>query len=71
MTPVAAMLLLRGLDLLLLGIEVAPDVAKAFGEISSDLKKIILERRDPTDEEFAKLMALADAVHQKIQEGGS
>ena len=68
MSPASLALLLRGLDLLVLGIEMAPAIREAFTDVTAAVKKMAEEGRDPTPEEWARLDTLRDTIHRQIQE---
>ncbi len=67
MSPNALLLLLKGLDLLVLGIQAAPAVRRAFGDITLSVRGMVEEGRDPTPEEWAQLDKLRDTIHHQIQ----
>ena len=68
MSPAALTLLLKGLDLLVLGIEMAPAIREAFSGITRAVQIMVSENRDPTPEEWARLDTLRDTIHRQIQE---
>jgi hypothetical protein len=68
MNPTTLTLLLRGLDLLVLGIEVAPEIRNTFTTITEDVSNMLAEGRVPTPAEWARLDTLRDQVHQRIKE---
>ena len=68
MSPASLALLLKGLDLLVLGIEMAPAIRAAFTDLTASVRVMVKEGRDPTPAEWATLDVLRDAIHQKIQE---
>lgn len=61
-------LLLRGLDILVLGIEMAPAIRAAFQDLTAVVAVMVSKGRDPTADEWGKLDTLQDAVHAAIQE---
>ena len=67
MNASAALMLLKGIDLLMLSIEVAPNIRLAFAGVSDAMKVIVSEGRDPNSYEWAKLDELRDQVHLAIQ----
>lgn len=68
MNVATLILLLKGLDMLVLGIEMAPMVRVAFMNITASVRSMIDEGRDPTAGEWADLDILRDALHVAIQE---
>lgn len=68
MNTSALLLLIKALDLLVMGLTVAPNVVNMFQEIISDVQVMIREGRDPTPAEWASLDLLRDEVHRTIQE---
>ena len=68
MSPAALTLLLKGLDLLVLGIEMAPSIREAFSDVTSAVRNMVEEDRDPTQVEWAQLDTLRDTIHKSIQE---
>jgi len=67
MTAAQAALLLRGIDLLILGITVAPQIKAAFSSITDELQVMIDEGRDPSPEEMEAIFTRARSVHGQIQ----
>ncbi len=67
MTAATLVLLVKGLDLLVLGIEMAPAVRSAFQSITDSVRLMVEEDRDPTPAEWAQLDELRDQVHRSIQ----
>ena len=68
MSPAALTLLLKGLDLLVLGLEMAPAIREAFSNVTSAVQVMVYENRDPTPAEWARLDTLRDTLHRSIQE---
>ncbi|MEE9598176.1 MAG: hypothetical protein V3V96_15500 [Acidiferrobacterales bacterium] len=68
MNPAAFTLLLKGLDVLVLGIEMAPAIRALFQDITSSVRKMVAEERDPTLYEWTQLDKLRDEIHRQIQE---
>ncbi len=68
MSPGALVVLLRGLDLLVLGLEMAPAIRAAFSTVTRDVEIMLEEDRDPTPEEWARLDELRNTIHRSIQE---
>ena len=64
----ALLLLLKALDLLVLGIEMAPAIREAFSDVTAAVKAMTEEGRDPTPAEWARLDTLRDTIHRQIQE---
>lgn len=71
MTNSAMVLLLKGLDLLVLGITMSPAIRVAFSDITMSVQAMVVEGRNPTTEEWRKLDILRDTVHRGIQEAGA
>ena len=71
MNPSAFLLLIKALDLLVLGIEMAPAIRGAFMDVTLAVRRMAEEGRDPTPEEWAQLDTLRDTIHWKIQEAHS
>ena len=68
MTAATLVLLVQGLDLLVLGIEMAPQIRAAFQDMTAAVRTMVEEDRDPTPAEWATLDTLRDTIHLKIQE---
>lgn len=68
MTVATLTLLLKGLDLVMLGIEMSPQIRAAFQDVTKAVQVMLDEGRDPTDAEWAQLDTLRDTVHRQIQE---
>ena len=68
MTPTTAVFLLKGLDLLILGLEMAPHIRVAFANVTVMVETMVTEERDPTTTEWAELTKLSSALHERIQE---
>ena len=68
MTAATLILLVKGLDLLVLGIEMAPAIRSAFTDMTSAVRTMVEEGRDPTPAEWATLDTLRDTLHRQIQE---
>ena len=68
MTAATLILLVKGLDLLVLGIEMAPAIRSAFTDMTSAVRTMVEEGRDPTPAEWAMLDTLRDTLHRQIQE---
>ena len=69
MSTAALTLLLKSLDLLVLGLEVAPNIRTAFADVTASVQLMINEGRDPTPVEWAKLDELRNTIHFQIQVG--
>ena len=61
-------LLLKALDLALLGIQFTPAIRLLFVDITTSVKLMVAKERDPTAEEWELLDALRDTIHKAIQE---
>lgn len=68
MSASALILLLKAIDLVTMGITLAPAVREAFSKITVSVRLMVAERRDPTIEEWDKLDTLRDTIHEAIQE---
>ncbi len=68
MTAATLVLLVKGLDLLVLGIEMAPAIRSAFMDMTAAVRTMVEEGRDPTLTEWARLDELRDTVHRSIQD---
>ncbi len=68
MSPGALTLLLKSLDLLVLGITMTPNIRAAFVDVTASVQIMVTEGREPTAAEWAKLDTLRDSIHRKIQE---
>ena len=68
MTAATLVLLVKGLDLLVLGIEMAPAIRSAFTDMTAAVRLMVEEGRDPTPVEWATLDTLRDTIHRQIQE---
>ena len=67
MTPASLSLLLKGLDLLVLGLNVAPEVMRAFKNITANVQLMVNQGRDPTPDEWRLIDNLRDEIHREIQ----
>lgn len=57
MNPTTAMMILKLLDLLVLGINLAPEIKRSFLENKSKIQKMIEEERNPTIDEWDTLIS--------------
>ncbi len=68
MSTSAFLLLIKALDLLVLGIEMAPAIREAFMGVTLSVRNMVEQGRDPTSFEWAQLDELRDTIHRQIQE---
>ena len=61
MAPSTALLVLRLVDLLAMGVQLAPEIRARFDDASARVKRMVEEGRDPTPEEWAEIDAETDA----------
>ena len=67
MTQAAMLLLLRTLDLLVIGIEMSPLILATFRQITASVTLMVVENRNPSPDEWRQLDQLRDLIHEKIQ----
>ena len=67
MTPSTAAFLLKGLNLVMLGLEMAPEIRIAFGNVTALVGAMVREERNPTTTEWAELEAFTRLIHERIQ----
>lgn len=67
MNPAMLTLLIKSLDLLVLGINMSSHIRAAFMTITASVQVMINEGRDPTVEEWTNLDYLRDMLHETIQ----
>lgn len=65
--PTTAQAILKALDLIVLGITLAPSIKAAWDEYRAKLQVMIAEGRDPTEDEWNELLAIVNKNSQDLQ----
>ncbi len=69
MNPQTALMILRMVDLLAAGLQLAPEIRARYAATSAKVKKMVTEGREPTPEEWAALDAETDDLLAQINAG--
>lgn len=67
MTQQTAMMLLRLIDLVALGATMAPTLRASYDDLSTRLKSMVADGRDPTPEEWSTIDAETDRLMREIE----
>lgn len=67
MNPATALLILRVLDMLVAGLELAPALKRRASGATARIKVMIEEDRDPTPEEWDELLVETDNLTDSIR----
>ena len=70
MDPTIARLILATLNLILTGVQLAPEAKRRASALKAMLTKIVQENRDPTDEEWAAIDAADDDLEARLRAAG-
>ena len=68
MSETTLLLILRILDLLALGLKLAPELQARYNRLTGRLKLMVQEGRNPTEQEFAEILDETDDLSKRIQE---
>jgi len=63
------LLVLRMIDLLALGVGLAPEIRTRFDETNGRIRALVAEGRDPTPEEWSALDAETEDLFRRLQGG--
>lgn len=67
MNPQTILLILKAMDLVVAGVQLVGESKARYNRLSGLIRTLVEEERDPTEEEFAALMAESDAATARIE----
>jgi len=69
MSNAAVMLLvLKLIDIVALGLRIGPAAKERYDALKAEIETMVREGRDPTEEEYATMMAETESLHKAIQD---